>query len=210
MGSAANEFEELLRRAREGSREATEELFNRFSQPVRTVVRRHLDRRLRGRYSARDIEQSVWYSFFKGLSKPYTFETPEQLVGFLAQVAVNKVYDAARHLRTAKHDVTRERPLHAVDGLAELLPGREETPSTGPQLQELWERLQRGLPPEDRRVLDLLRQGHTYAEIEALTGYGAKKIQRLVRERRGKLVREVVRHAAPGLPREPPRRMGPP
>jgi RNA polymerase sigma factor (sigma-70 family) len=201
MPTTTTEFERLMQRVKDGCPEATREVYERFGGYVRRAVRFVLDRRLRRMYSERDLEQSVWLSFFKDLRKRGPFAGPEELQRFLCKMARNKGIDANRHqLGTAKHDVTRELPLDSPcgpnsdgPGLADRLPGHEDTPSTGARLKELLEGLQRGLPPRDRQVLELLGQGYTYAEVEARTGVNPKKIQRLLRERQLNLVRELLR-----------------
>jgi DNA-binding NarL/FixJ family response regulator len=48
--------------------------------------------------------------------------------------------------------------------------------------EERWDRLLDGQPPQDRRILELLRQGHTHAEIAQQVGVSEKRVQRLLRK----------------------------
>ena len=75
--------------------------------------------------------QIVWLSFFNDRQKNIQFTDPRHLIGFLAEVARNKVVNEFRkQLRTSKRDLRRE---HAGNGggslLLEELPARQPTPS---------------------------------------------------------------------------------
>ena len=101
------------------------------------------------------------------------------------RIASNKVIDTTRkRLLTQKHDVRRETPLEGDDlergGLEDALAGPSPTPSQVVMADERWQRLIEGLPPGHRRVLELLRDGHTHLDIARTLGVHPKLIQRLV------------------------------
>src|SRR5205823_10333892 len=95
MGGA-NDFEALMGRVRAGCPRAAQEVFDRYSDAVRRVVRRVLRDRLRAKYDSTDFVQSVWASFFLTPPERYNFDTPQQLVNFLSKVAFHKVVDEGR------------------------------------------------------------------------------------------------------------------
>jgi RNA polymerase sigma factor (sigma-70 family) len=185
----ATEFESLMGRVRAGCPRAAQEVFDRYSDAVRRVVRRALRQRMRARYDSHDFLQSVWASFFLTPPEQYTFDTPEALVRFLSRVAFHKVVDEGRRqLGTDKHDVNRERSLEAVAGPyrrpEEVLAGRTPTPSQVLMAEERWQQLLKGQPPQARRVLELLRQGYSHQEIADQLGLYPKLIQRFLQKLR--------------------------
>jgi RNA polymerase sigma factor (sigma-70 family) len=182
MFDAQAEFEALMLRVRAGCPEAAQAVFDRFNPHVRRVVRRHLARRLRRQYDSVDFLQAVWASFFTTPADRYTFDRPDDLVNFLARIAVNKVVEAFRQrYRTLKCAIDRERPIDAAPVSAELA-GREPSPSQCAIAEERWALLLHNQPPGRRRVLELLRQGHTLSEAAEQTGVHPKVIQRLLRK----------------------------
>ena len=192
MLDASEEFAAMMRRVRAGCPDAAREVFDRFNPHVQRVVRRHLARRLRRHYDSIDFLQAVWASFFLTPADRYTFDCPDDLVGFLATIAANKVIEAYRHqVLTLKNDVGREMPigqLPAGDLPAGPAPvsaepaGREPSPSQVAIAEERWELLLRDQPPLRRRVLELIRQGHSLGEAAEQTGVHPKAIQRLLRK----------------------------
>jgi RNA polymerase sigma factor (sigma-70 family) len=192
MHDAPEDFAVLMRRARAGCPEAAREVFELFNPHVQRVVRRHLARRLRRRYDSQDFLQAVWASFFLIPAERYTFAHPDDLVNFLARIAANKVIETGRRqLQTLKNDVGRELPIEqlpAGDGpigaaaVSAEPPGREPTPSQVAIAEERWCLLLRNQPPPRRRVLELLRQGHSLGEAAEQTGVHPKVIQRLLRK----------------------------
>jgi RNA polymerase sigma factor (sigma-70 family) len=181
------EFAALMERVRAGSQEAARELYDRYSDAVRRVVRLRLEERLRRQYDSADFVQSVWFSFFRTPAQDYTFPTPEALVAFLAQMASNKVSDTRRKsLGTQRRGDGREESLDATPApgqdqvLGETLAAPTHTPSQYIMANERWQHLVDGLPPGHRRILEMLREGHSYAEIADLLGMDRKIIQRLI------------------------------
>jgi RNA polymerase sigma factor (sigma-70 family) len=185
MMDPAREFEHLMERVRAGSQEAAQALYDRFSSAVCLVVRRTLARRLRRQFDSDDFMQSVWASFFTVPPEQFTFHSPEALVAFLSRVAYNKVTDANRaQLGTQKRDSNRETPLDSPGALgqaplAEVLPAATATPSQYVMAEESWQRLLDAQPPGHRRVLELLRQGYTCAEICVSLGLHPAVVKRL-------------------------------
>jgi RNA polymerase sigma-70 factor (ECF subfamily) len=174
-----------MRRVRAGSPDAVQDLFVRYSDDVRRVVRSRLHRRLRSRYDSLDFVQSVWASFLQIPADRYTFDSPDDLVGFLARVAYNKVVEVFRQHFQAKRDVSREEGVAEADEVRDPRP----TPSQVLIAEEHWERLLRNQPPHYRHILELLRQGYSHVEIADRLGLNPKLIQRLLH----KLTQRVAR-----------------
>ncbi len=182
MSDAQAEFTRLMQRVRAGDPQAAQEVFDRYSDAIRRVVRRYLHQRLRAQYDSIDILQTVWASFFQVPPESYTFETPEALIKFLSQMAHNKAVDVfRRRLMTGKRNLNRQVSLHEpTRELDKALPVRQPTPSQLAIAAEHWERIIRGQPPRVRQVLEMLRQGHTQREVADCFGLHPKTIQRLL------------------------------
>jgi RNA polymerase sigma factor (sigma-70 family) len=180
-------FESLMAQVRAGSQEAARELFLRYSDPVRRVVRRWIEERMRRTHDSADFEQAVWASFFLTSADRYSFAHPEELIAFLSRVAYNKIRDAARQAKAVRHGgETEEQSLdgprgpHDARPLANDLAGPMHTPSKYVIADEQWQSLTRNLPPGHVRILELMREGHTQTEIAARLGRDRKAIQRLL------------------------------
>jgi RNA polymerase sigma factor (sigma-70 family) len=188
MSSPTTEFEQLMRRVRSGCPRAAQEVFDLYSEHVRRVIRRRLHQRLRSQYDSVDFNQSVWASFFQISPEQYTFATPDDLIAFLSRLALNKVIDETRkRLQTHKHDVSREQSLDAPppggpDEFPADPPGHLPTPSQLAIAEEHWVQMLQGQGPRNRRVLEMLRQGHTHREIAEQVGTHPKVIQRLLKK----------------------------
>jgi RNA polymerase sigma factor (sigma-70 family) len=188
MSSPTTEFEQLMARVRSGCPRATQEVFDLYSEHIRRVIRRRLNHRLRPQYDSVDFNQSVWASFFQIPPEQYTFATPDDLIAFLSRLALNKVVDETRkRLQTRKHNVSREQSLDdpAPPGAEEFPadpPGRLPTPSQLAIAEEHWVQMLEGQGPRERRVLEMLRQGHTHQEIAEQLGTHPKVIQRLLKK----------------------------
>jgi RNA polymerase sigma-70 factor (ECF subfamily) len=186
MGEEHNDFDRLMERVRTGCPKAAQELFDRYGHHVRLAVRKLLLRRMRRRYDSTDFTQQVWASFFQVSAERYTFPTPESLVAFLSQVASNKVLEVTRQqMGTDRHDMDREQSLDAPNPehggkVAEAVPAHLATPSQYLMADERWQRIIRGLPPGHRRILELLRDGHSHVEIAETLGVHRKVIHRLL------------------------------
>jgi hypothetical protein len=72
-------FQELLREAQQGSKEAAKELYETYVKYVLRCVRQRMYHKLRPRFDSQDFVQQVWASFFVGDAKLPDFETPEEL-----------------------------------------------------------------------------------------------------------------------------------
>jgi RNA polymerase sigma factor (sigma-70 family) len=184
MPQSQQEFDDLIARVRRGSPEATRELVERFGPHILRIVRRKLHRRLRPKFDSDDFQQAVWASFFAVPRHEFNFDRPEALVSYLTQLALNKVTEEYRHrCQAGKHNVYRECSLDdSVAGRKERLPGRLPTPSQVAVANEQWDQLQRGLTPEQRLVLVLLRQGCTQVEIAREVGVSERTVRRLIQE----------------------------
>ncbi len=176
-------FSLLMERVQSGCPRAAQDVVNRYGSYLRKVVRRRLHQRMRPRYDSLDFLQDVWVSFFRTTQTCTNFESPGELIAFLAKIACKKVTDEYRHLLlTEKRNLNREHSLTPPkeNDRGHEPPVRQPTPSQVAVANERWEQMLHGLPPEYRRMLELLRQGFTHEEIAQSLGTYTKVIQRLL------------------------------
>lgn len=187
MSAPEEPFESLMARVRTGCPDAARELFDRYGDHIRRVVRRKLHQQLRPQYDSIDFTQDVWASFFAAATENYAFDTPEALVGFLSEMAYHKVAKAFRRgFRTRKYGLDRK--LSLDDRAREDGPDRQTadpgpTPSQVAIANEQWARMNRGQSGRFRLMLELLRQGHNLKEVAEQTGLHPKVIQRWLYKR---------------------------
>jgi len=184
MAKAENEFSILMQRVRNGSQEAARELLEQYGPHIVRAVRRKLNRKLRAKFDSMDFVQDVWASFFINSPSSRDFETPEQLMAFLVNLARNKVIEEFRQrLQTEKHNLNRE---HSLDGSAafqvERLVGPEPTGSQVFAAKERWDQMVEGQPDHYQKILDLLQEGKSYQEVAEQVGVHVKTVRRVVRK----------------------------
>jgi RNA polymerase sigma factor (sigma-70 family) len=180
--TTVDDFTRLLDAWRAGSRAALGELLTRYSDPVRAAIRNRLNDRLRSEYDSLDFVQEVWAAVAEIQPDEFTFPTQDALVGFLVQVARNKVIDTCRRrLNTQGYAKTREQALvRAADGATLPIPGTDPTPSQWAVAAERWSEIVADLPPLHVAVMERLRDGYTQVEVAAMTGMTDRTVRRIV------------------------------
>ena len=186
-----------MEKVRQGSPEASRELYDRYGHHILHVVRRRLHSKLRPKFDSLDFVQDVWASFFavtaaaraagsEAATAP-RFDSPSALAAFLARVARNKVAEACRdRLERDKYNINRE---NSLDGSAafevEKMRGPDPTGSQVALANEAYNRLTRDQPSHHRRIMELLHQGYSHLEIAEKLGVNEKTIRRLIRKLQG-------------------------
>jgi RNA polymerase sigma-70 factor (ECF subfamily) len=178
------EFQRLLEEIRAGSEEAVQQLLDRYGRAILRVIRSRLDERLRSKFDSIDFLQDVWASFFRCPPEPGALSGPEALFRFLTVLARNKVADGFRQrLVYQKHNVNCEiAPEESASVILDGAPARQPTPSQEFLAKEQWERAVRGRTLLQRKILEMLRDGHSQVEIARTLGMSEKLVQRLIRK----------------------------
>jgi RNA polymerase sigma-70 factor (ECF subfamily) len=169
MADAAH-FESLVRRIRAGDQVAAAELVRQYEPLIRREVRLHLeDRRLYRLFDSMDVCQSVLGSFFlRAAAGQYDLERPEQLVRLLITMTRNKLASAARQHHRQRRD-QRRISGDGHDHLAGVAsPG--PNPDSAVADEELLRRFREELSGEERRLVDLRRDGKGWTEIAGELG----------------------------------------
>jgi RNA polymerase sigma-70 factor (ECF subfamily) len=166
MAEAAS-FHELFRRVRAGDPQAAAELVRQYEPLIRRAVRFRLGGAGLGAVlESADVCQSVLGSFFvRAAAGQYDLAGPDDLVRLLTTMARNKLTSQVRRERAARRD--RRRAAVAAD---ERLPAPDPSPSQAAADAELLQEITRRLSPEERRLMELRRQGHDWAAIAQEVG----------------------------------------
>jgi RNA polymerase sigma-70 factor (ECF subfamily) len=180
--ASKQEIAHLLEQVGTGSQEAVRELLDEYGEPLLKAIRRRLAPTLRSQFDSADFVQAVWASFFAVRWQDYHFNSPTALMNFLISLAHNKLSDVARQrLQTRKRNQNR---VHSLDGSAAAeafcVTTDGPTPSQLVLAQEQWDRVLQSQPPHYRRMLQLLRQGHTQQEVAAELDINEKTVRRVV------------------------------
>jgi RNA polymerase sigma-70 factor (ECF subfamily) len=162
---SSEEGSSLFRRARDGSPEAINALFERYGGRLHALIRARLGPNLRRRLESRDILQATLLKGFQGIDR-FEGSGSRSFMAWLGTVAQAEIRDQADFHRRQKRDYARETGLHSkADRVAETI--RSEVSRL--QLQEDAERMERGLDAlsESHREVILLRSFEelTFREI---------------------------------------------
>jgi RNA polymerase sigma factor (sigma-70 family) len=177
---------DLIAQLREGDPTAAGELCCRYGPFLRAAIRRSLDSQLRNWFDSLDFVQDVWVSLLSRSPGRFTFDSPQTLLALLTRIAERKVADAYRKYRVGlPADPGREAPVGESEGGGEIEPrARSASPVEWAIAAEEWARLVSRVPPNQRTILERLREGYTYEEIGRLCGVSAVTVKRIVRRLR--------------------------
>jgi RNA polymerase sigma-70 factor (ECF subfamily) len=165
----APSFHEQFRRVRAGDQEAAAELVRQYEPLIRRAIRFRLaGARLGGAVESADVCQSVLGSFFvRAAAGQYDLGSPGDLVRLLTTMARNKLISQARRERAARRDRGRTTPADAND---DHLIGSGPSPSQTVAAAELLQEVHRRLAPDERRLMELRREGLDWATIAQQVG----------------------------------------
>ncbi len=155
----------LLSRARHGSRDAIDTLFEGVAGRVLAIIRLRLGPGLRSQLESRDILQATLLKAFERLEQ-FEGEKTANLVGWLARIAENEIRQQAEFHGRGRRDVARRVALEEAGDLP-----IEEVHSAISRLviEEEMARLERALErlKESHREVILLRklEGLSFSEI---------------------------------------------
>ena len=163
--SDSGETEALIRRVEGGDEAALCELFARYRDRLRRMVKLRMDRRLQGRLDASDVLQEAYLDVAKRATE-YR-ENPKMPVFLWLRLITGQRLVALhrQHLGAQMRNVGQEVSLHrgalppaSSISIAAMLLGRMTSPTRAARRAELQERLQdilNAMDPIDREILTL-------------------------------------------------------
>ena len=160
---------DLLARAREGSPDALNIIYERISGRLLAYIRLRMGRELRTRLESRDLLQA---SLLKSFQKIGDFRGTEtrSLMAWLARIAEHEILDSVDHLHRQRRDAAREAPLDESAAVPAITRSALSRVILGEDARRLEEAMDR-LSPEHRDVI-LMRKFEdlSFGEIAARTG----------------------------------------
>lgn len=163
---------ELLARAKDGDHAALNDLFARYQDRLRRIVRIRMGAQVRCWFESMDIVQGTYAAAMEHLHEFEPRDT-SSLLHWLSAIALNQIRGRARHAKAGRRDRRREVPLapagHSDSGGFDPAPPRSDDPVHDLWMEEVREILDDavGKLPEDQREVVLLHDyyGSGWEEI---------------------------------------------
>src|SRR4051794_20355082 len=171
----------LLRRLRGGQQDAATELYYRYAERLRALIRSRCSDQLARRVEPDDVVQSVFRRFFgQVLRGAYNVPPGEELWGLLLVIALNRLRSEEAFHRADKRDV---RLCESADpGVLSSLPAAD-TALLEVSVEDVLSRL----PPGQRQLVELRIQGHDVAAIARIAGRSKRTVERILQDVRTRL-----------------------
>jgi RNA polymerase sigma-70 factor (ECF subfamily) len=180
------EIEELIRRARDGDREALGMILERQRGPLRVMAQRKISGPLAARIDASDVVQQTCLSVYGNLGK-FQGRTEGEFVAWLERIHEQNLQNVIRdHTQAQRRAVNREISLDAGETPAsDRLQSETATPSQRVMRDEQTIKMFKVLErlPEDQRTVVQLRHldGWSLAQISAHLGRSEQSIVGLLK-----------------------------
>jgi RNA polymerase sigma-70 factor, ECF subfamily len=114
--NADNDFDatvHLLGQYRDGDRQAVDALYDRYFDRAHAVVRMRLGKAMRAKVESIDIVQDAFLASLRGLDK-VSCNNEGDFFHWMCKIIENRIRDQADHMRAAKRDVAREKPMEGA------------------------------------------------------------------------------------------------
>ena len=154
----------LIEQHKGGNRDALDELFRRYAERVRRIVRVRMGAFLRSRAEVEDVVQETLLRAFEGIDN---FETREdaRLIDWMARIAENSLRNLFQHEMAQKRDAQREVAIENLRDKAQQssLGWDLVSPTTAPpekvtnkEMEEIVDECLAELPEEEREIILLV------------------------------------------------------
>jgi RNA polymerase sigma-70 factor (ECF subfamily) len=171
MPEAAEEFADVLARARLGDREALTLLVQQYEPKVRLVARVLLGPALRPYLDSVDLVQSLHKSLLLGLRQgKFAISGPDGLLALALTLVRRKVARHWRHLQRQRRLGSGSAETGSLAEVLTSLSSPRDEPSQAAQFRDQVEHLCAHLNETERRLLEMRLEGYTTAEIALALG----------------------------------------
>ena len=188
-GEALDATRELLHRAKEGDRDALEQLMSRYLPRLRRWASGRLPMYARSLLDTADLVQDTLLRVIEGLDR-IEVRGPGGFQAYVRTAVLNRIRDEVRW--------AGRRP--GPDGIPETLPDRQPTPIENAIGAELLERYEAGMARLDERNRQLLHLrielDFDYDEIAAMTGRESRNTARMAVQRALSRLADEMGHGA--------------
>ncbi len=177
---------ELVARWRKGDSAAAQALFERYTQELLRVARRHLPAALAARVDPEDVVQSAYRSFFAdALTDRYVLERSGDLWSLLAAITIHKAQRQVEMHTAAKRAVSRERAPAGTDsmhGVSVDHLAQSPSPSEAVAVVDELETVLRDFSPNQQRMVEMRLQGHTFEAIAEAVDCSERFVRRVMEQ----------------------------
>jgi RNA polymerase sigma-70 factor (ECF subfamily) len=175
----------LVRRLQAGQEDAATQLYLRYARRLQALALRRCSTDLACRVDPDDIVQSVFSSFFRGVTQGfYDVPTGEEAWGLLLVIALNKIRAKGNFHHAARRDVRRTPSLgNDLDNM----PSKESDEASLTTLRLVIEDVLGDLPEEHRQIILLRMQEHQVEEIADRTRRSRRTVERVLQDFRHRL-----------------------
>jgi RNA polymerase sigma factor (sigma-70 family) len=185
---------QVMALVRSGDHGASTQIVERFTEKLKALATRRLDRRIRQKVDPEDIVQAVFHDFFSRCqSDDVDVASWDSLWALLAVMAMRRCAWESRFHTAARRDLRREIPdltPQAEQNWLEKFATRDEAPETAVQLAETFARVMHHLDESDCEVVRLSLQGWTVGEISVEMKRHPRAVYRVLQSLRQRLVEQ--------------------
>jgi RNA polymerase sigma-70 factor (ECF subfamily) len=155
---------DLLQRAKAGSPDAVNALYERYAGRLLALIRLRMGRDLRARVESRDVLQASLLKSLQHLDELKGTDAPS-LMAWLARIAEHEIRDRVDYHQRQRRDAAREVPLEDDTPVAALSRSALSRVIFGERAQQLEDALE-SLSPEHREVIVLRKlEERSFAEV---------------------------------------------
>jgi len=166
-------------------------VYGEYARRLKGYIRAQLAADMAGREDAEDIMQSVFRTFWRGVSESrYQVPASDDLWSLLSVLARHKVCAHATHHRAAKRDMGRSRSLTDLESALSFVDSRAADPVLEAVVRELLD----NMPPAHRQIIELRCQGLEIGEIAKATKRTRRTVERILQQSREDLLRQAQTH----------------
>ncbi len=184
--------EQLVVRCRSGDNAASRVLFDRYVGRLLGVARQRIGERMKSRFDAEDVVQSVFRTFFDRLKKDqFEIADADDLSKLLVRITLHKTLRQVAHHRAARRTPSAEiaQTPATRDQILDVM-SKEPSPVTVLTFMDQLDHFLNKLDPEDRQILAMRLQGLTTEEIAKDLNTYDRKIRRVLERVRSVIVTE--------------------
>ncbi|WP_020471754.1 RNA polymerase sigma factor [Zavarzinella formosa] len=166
-------------------------VYGEYAQRLKGFIRSQLAADMAGREDEEDIMQSVFRTFWRGVSESrYAVPDSADLWNLLSVLARHKVIAHATRHRAIKRDVRQTRSLTDLETTLSFVDSRAADPVLEAVVRDLMEKLL----PVHREMIELRCQGFEVAEIARVTNRSKRTVERILQQSREAILEQITQH----------------
>lgn len=189
---------ELIEMVRQGDPQAEAELHRRYVGRLIDLARTKISAKMKSRFDAEDVVQSVYRSFFINLRDGrYEFRFSGALWSLLAAITINKVRKNVRHHSAEKRSVNREQNFSLNDSMLGIAAEEIAREPTADEVNALVDELTivlDGLPEVHRMILQCRLQENSIEAVARQADCSERTVHRALTRIRQRLHERLVEH----------------